>query len=60
VAHEVINVGRDHAGLSSMVKKSQEALGRMGIGLIADRGYYKGAEIPDSECAGIPTLCPSP
>ena len=45
VAHEVLNVGHDRAALLTMAKKAQEALGRKGIGLIADRGCYKGPEI---------------
>lgn len=40
--------------------KAQEALGLKGIGLIADRGYYKGQEILDSERAGVQTLIPKP
>ena len=60
VAHEVLNVGHDRTALSSMAKKSQEALGRKGIGLIADRGYYKGPEILDSEQAGVQTFVPKP
>jgi hypothetical protein len=42
VAHEVLNVGHDRTALASMASKAQEGLGRKGIGLIADRGYYKG------------------
>jgi transposase len=60
VAHEVLNVGHDRTALSSMAKKAQEGLGRQGIGLIADRGYYKGLEILDSEKAGVQTLIPKP
>ncbi len=60
VAHEVLNVGHDRTALSSMAKKAQEGLGRKGIGLIADRGYYKGPEILDSEKAGVQTLIPKP
>jgi transposase len=60
VAHEVLNVGHDRTALSSMAKKAQDALGRRGIGLIADRGYYKGPEILDSERAGVQTFVPKP
>ena len=49
VAHEVLNVGHDRTALASMASKAQEGLGRKGIGLIADRGYYKGTEILDAE-----------
>ena len=60
VAHDVLNVGHDRTALSSMAKKAQEGLGRKGIGLIADRGYYKGTEILDAEKAGVQTLIPKP
>ena len=36
-----------------MASKAQEGLGRKGIGLIADRGYYKGTEILEAEKAGV-------
>ena len=60
VAHEVLNVGHDRSALASMARKAQEGLGRKGIGLIADRGYYKGTEILDAEKAGVQTLIPKP
>lgn len=60
VAHEVLNVGHDRSALASMAAKAQEGLGRKGIGLIADRGYYKGKEILDAEKAGVRTYIPKP
>jgi ribosomal protein L14E/L6E/L27E len=60
VAHDVINVGHDRDALSSMAKKAQEALGRKGIGVLADRGYYKGQEIAECEKAGVNTFVPKP
>lgn len=60
VAHDVLNVGHDRTALSTMAKKAQQALGRKRIGLIADRGYYKGQEILDSEKAGVQTCLPKP
>ena len=60
VAHEVLNVGHDRTALASMASKAQEGLGRKGIGLIADRGYYKGTEILDAEKAGVQTYIPKP
>ena len=60
VAHDVINVGHDRSALSSMAKKAQEALGRKGIGVLADRGYYKGQEIAECEKAGVNTCVPKP
>ena len=60
VAHEVLNVGHDRTALASMASKAQEGLGRKGIGVIADRGYYKGTEILDAEKAGVQTFIPKP
>ena len=60
VAHEVLNVGHDRTALASMATKAQEGLGRKGIGLIADRGYYKGTEIHAAEKAGAQTYIPKP
>jgi transposase len=60
VAHDVLSVGHDRTALSSMAQKAQVALGRKGIELIADRGYYKGQEIRDSEKAGVHTYVPKP
>ena len=60
VAHDVINVGHDRSALSSMAKKAQEALGRKGIGVLADRGYYKGQEIAECEKVGVNTCVPKP
>ena len=60
VAHEVLNVGHDRAALASMASKAQEGLGRKGIGVIADRGYYKGPEILEAEKAGVQTYIPKP
>jgi len=56
----VLNVGHDRTALASMASKVQEGLGRKGIGLIADRGYYKGTEILDAEKAGVQTYIPKP
>jgi transposase len=60
VAHDVLNVGHDRTALRSMAQKAQVALGRKGIGVIADRGYYKGHEIRDCEMAGVHTYVPKP
>lgn len=60
VAHEVLNVGHDRAALSSMAGKAQQALGRKGIELLADRGYYNGPEIHQAERTGVNTYVPKP
>ncbi len=43
-----------------MAKKAQEALGRKRIGLIADRGYYKGQEILDARRRACRRCVPKP
>jgi transposase len=60
VAHDVLNVGHDRAALSSMAQQAQAALRRKGIGVIADRGYYKGPELLDCHKAGVHAYVPKP
>ena len=60
VAHEVTNVGHDREQLSSMAHQARAAIGKDKLTVFADRGYYKGEEILDSEQAGIKTLVPKP
>jgi hypothetical protein len=60
VAHEVVNVGHDRSALSSMAGKTQQALGRKRIEVIADRGYYSGTEILEAERSGVNTYVPKP
>ena len=58
VAHEVTNVGDDRAALHSMAVQAREAMGEAALTAIADRGYFKGAEIAACEDAGIIPLVP--
>ena len=60
VAHEVTNVGHDRTQLASMAQQTQEAIGSETLTVLADRGYYKGAEILKCEDAGIEALVPKP
>jgi transposase len=60
VAHDVLNVGHDRTALAGMAQESQTGLGRKRIGLIADRGYYKGPEILKCAQAGVDTYVPKP
>jgi transposase len=58
VTHEVTNQGTDRAQLSSMGKKTQEAIGTQDLTALADRGYYAGPEILKCQQAGINALVP--
>jgi len=58
VTHEVTNQGTDRAQLSSMGKKTQEAIGTQDLTALADRGYYAGPEILKCQQAGINALMP--
>ena len=60
VAHEVTNVGHDRDQLSSMAKKTCDAIDEKDLTVFADRGYYKSEQILDCEQAGIKTLVPKP
>ncbi len=60
VAHEVTNIGHDRTALASMATKAQQGVGRKGIQVIADRGYYKGTQILQAEQAGVWTYIPKP
>ena len=60
VAHEVTNVGHDRAQLASMAKQACSATGQDGLTVLADRGYFSGAQILECDQAGITTLVPKP
>lgn len=58
IAHEVTTQNTDRSQLFSMSKKAREQMGIDDLKVIADRGYYKGAEIKACEDAGITTYIP--
>jgi len=58
IAHEVTTQNTDRSQLFSMSNKAREEMGCEGLDVIADRGYYKGAEIKACEDAGITTYIP--
>jgi transposase len=60
VAHEVINVSHDRTQLASMAKQARAAVDQTSLTVVADRGYFKGAEILECEQAGIRALVPKP
>ena len=60
VEHEVTNVGNDRAQLSKMALSAKEAMGKPGLKVLADRGYYSGPEIRSCDLAGITAYVPKP
>jgi hypothetical protein len=60
VAHEVMNVGTDKSLLSHMAKRTKAALESDTLDVVADRGYYKSAEILACDKAGITVTLPKP
>ncbi|NYH22869.1 IS1182 family transposase [Paraburkholderia bryophila] len=60
VEHEVTNVGNDRGQLSRMGVSASKAMGRTGLKVLADRGYYSGPEIRACEQAGITAYVPKP
>jgi hypothetical protein len=53
VEHEVTNDPTDQAQLSKMALRAKQALGVEELEVVADRGYYDGAEVRKCEQAGI-------
>ena len=60
VSHEVTNIGHDRTQLASMSAQAQEAIGKIDITVVADRGYYSGTEILACEELGARPLVPKP
>jgi transposase len=60
VDHEVTNVGNDHGQLTAMAVRAREATGEEDVSVVADRGYFSGAEIVDCDVAGITAYVPRP
>jgi hypothetical protein len=56
----VTNVGNDRAQLSTIAKQTKAALGADGLDVVADRGYFSGAQILACEEAGITVTLPKP
>jgi hypothetical protein len=57
VAHEVTNK-QDRGQLCELGKQAQAALGQETITVIADKGYYSGPDIKDTQDAGMTALVP--
>ena len=60
VEHEVTNDPTDHAHLAEMALRAQETLGVDQLTVVADMGYYDGAEVKRCAAAGITTYIPKP
>jgi transposase len=60
VAHEVTNDPTDHAHLAEMALRAKETLGVEQLEVVADMGYYDGAEVKQCAEAGITTYIPKP
>jgi transposase len=60
VAHEVTNVGHDRSQLANMAMQAKEVTGTDELMVLADRGYFSGAEVLACKEAGITAICPKP
>ena len=60
VEHEVTNDPTDHAHLAEMARRAKETLGVEQLEVVADMGYYDGAEVKQCAQAGITTYIPKP
>jgi hypothetical protein len=60
VAHEVTNIGTDRSQLHNMASLAKKVIGTDHLRVVADRGYFKGAEILACDEASITTYLPRP
>ena len=60
VEHEVTNDPTDHAHLAEMALRAKETLGVEQLEVVADMGYYDGAEVKQCAQAGITAYIPKP
>src|SRR5438034_7428914 len=60
VEHEVTNDPTDHAHLAEMAVRAKETLQVEELEVVADMGYYDGAEVKQCAAAGIKTYIPKP
>jgi transposase len=58
VTHEVTNQGHDRDLLTRMGKQAKDVLGRKGLNLLADKGYFSAQEILACHEAGITATVP--
>ena len=60
VSHEVTNEGTDRAQLSNVAEQTKDVLQTDALDVVADRGYFNGAEILACDQAGITVTLPKP
>lgn len=60
VAQEVTNAVIDSSQLFAMAQRAQEMLGTERLNIVADKGYYHGAEVKACEEAGMPPYISKP
>ena len=60
VAHDVVMTGSDKAQLARMSEQAKRALGVAELDVVADRGYFDGAEILACHEAGVSATLPKP
>ena len=60
VEHEVTNDPTDHTHLAEMALRAKETLEVERLEVVADRGYYDGAEVKKCALAGVTTYVPKP
>jgi len=60
IEHEVTNNPTDHAQLSVMALKTKETLQIEKMDVLADMGYFDGAEVKKCADAGVTTYIPKP
>jgi hypothetical protein len=60
IAHEVTNLGHDRTQLANMARQAKEATGSDRLTVLADRGYFSGAEVVACEEAGVTPILPKP
>jgi len=60
IEHEVTNDPTDHAHLAEMAVRAKETLAVEQLEVVADMGYYDGAEVKQCAAAGITTYIPKP
>ena len=60
VEHEVTNAVTDQDQLTPMAERAKAALGVENLEVVADMGYYDGAEVKKCEAQGITVYIPKP
>ncbi len=58
VAHYVTNSGTDRSELNSIGRHAQEATGKTGLTVLADKGYYSGDTIKAAQDEGMTPVVP--